>query len=74
MSPSTEEETTWVAEYGLDVTRQRPSGIYAAVLLADNVFARLAATQLGYENEQAALTYRLFNDEDESATWLGQPD
>lgn len=72
MTPFTEQETAWIVDYWLDVTRQRPGGIYAAVLLAEDVFARLAATQLRHENKQAALTYRLFEDEAEAATWLGQ--
>ncbi len=70
MSPFTEQENAWVVNYWLDVTRQRPGGIYAAVLLADDVFARLAATQLRHENKEAALTYRLFDDQQEADTWL----
>lgn len=72
MTPFTEEENAWVVDYWLDVTRQRPGGIYAAVLLADDVFARLAATQLRHENKQAALTYRLFDEEIAAAAWLRQ--
>ena len=72
MSPFTEQENAWIVDYWLDVTRQRPGGLYAAVLLAEDVFARLAATQLRFENKQAALTYRLFENEAEAAAWLRQ--
>ena len=70
MSPFTEEENAWIIEYWLTVTRQRPGGIYAAVLLANDVFARLAANQLRHENRESALTYRLFEHELEAAAWL----
>jgi hypothetical protein len=72
MSPFTEEETAWVTTYWLDHHRQRPGGIYAAVLLANDVFARLSATQLRHEAKAAALTYRLFEAEAEAAAWLAQ--
>jgi hypothetical protein len=70
MTPFTEQETTWITSYWLDHTRHRSGGIYAAVLLANDVFARLAATQLRHEAKAAALTYRLFEDETAAAAWL----
>jgi hypothetical protein len=72
MSPFTEEESTWVTTYWLAQNRQRPSGVYAAVLLANDVFARLSATQVRHEAKAAALTYRLFDEEAEAASWLLQ--
>ncbi|MVN78105.1 hypothetical protein GO988_17385 [Hymenobacter sp. HMF4947] len=72
MAPFTEEETTWIMTYWLDHNRQRPGGIYAAVLLANDVFARLSATQLRHEAKAAALTYRLFEEEVEATAWLAQ--
>jgi hypothetical protein len=72
MSAFTEEESTWVTTYWLDHNRQRPGGIYAAVLLANDVFARLSATQVRHEAKAAALTYRLFDEEAEAAAWLVQ--
>lgn len=72
MEPFTEQETTWVTEYWLDHNRQRAGGIYAAVLLAENVFARLAATQLRHEAKAAALTYRLFDTTADATAWLRQ--
>jgi hypothetical protein len=72
MAPFSEEETAWVTTYWLDHERQRPGGIYAAVLLANDVFARLAATQVRHEAKAAALTYRLFEQEAEAVAWLLQ--
>jgi hypothetical protein len=71
MTPFTEQENSWIVTYWLNATRQRPGGIYAAVLLANDVFARLAATQLRHENK-AALTYHLFEHEAEATAWLRQ--
>jgi hypothetical protein len=70
MAPFTEQETAWITSYWLDHSRHRPGGIYAAVLLANDVFARLAATQLRHETKAAALTYRLFEHEADAAAWL----
>ena len=72
MEPFTEQETKWVTEYWLAHNRQRVGGIYAAVLLAENVFARLAANQLRHEAQAAALTYRLFDTAADAAAWLQQ--
>jgi hypothetical protein len=72
MTPFTEEESTWLTTYWLDHTRQRPEGIYAAVLLANDVFSRLAATHVRHEAKAAALTYRLFEHEAEAIAWLHQ--
>lgn len=72
MAPFTEEETAWVTGYWLDHTLQRPGALYAAVLLANDVFARLATTQFRHEARVAALTYRLFEHEAEAAAWLRQ--
>ena len=67
MTPFTEQETAWITNYWLDHARHRAGGIYAAVLLANDVFARLAATQLRHEAKAAALTYRLFESEADAA-------
>ncbi|MVN78954.1 hypothetical protein GO988_21705 [Hymenobacter sp. HMF4947] len=72
MVPFTDEERAWVTAYWLDLTRLRPGALYAAVLLANDVFARLSATQLRYDNKEAALTYRLFENRTEAVAWLRQ--
>lgn len=70
MAPFTEEESTWIVNYWLDATRQRPGGIYGAILLANDVFARLSMDQVMHEAKASALTYRLFDSEEKAATWL----
>jgi hypothetical protein len=72
MSPFTPEESQWILEYWLDPANQRAQGVYAAVLLAEDVFARLAASQLMQDAKAAALTYHLFDNEPAAAAWLRQ--
>jgi hypothetical protein len=70
MAPFTPEESQWIVEYWLDTRHQRTGGIYGAVLLAHDVFARLSMNQVMHEAQAAAMTYRLFEDEAEAAAWL----
>lgn len=72
MAPFTEQESAWIVDYWLDHTRQRPGGIYGAVILANDVFARLAMNQMVHEAQAAALTYRLFDSEEKATAWLRQ--
>ncbi len=72
MAPFTEEESTWIVDYWLDATRQRPGGIYGAVILANDVFARLSMDQVMHEAKASALTYRLFDNEANAVAWLRQ--
>ena len=71
--------------HGLRGRAARPAGLvaalvgpavaaYTAVLLADNVFARLASNQLRQEARLAGITYRLFDhtEADAATAWLGQ--
>jgi hypothetical protein len=70
MAPFTPEESRWIVEYWLDTRHQRPGGIYGAVLLAHDVFARLSMNQVMHEAQAAAMTYRLFEDEAQATAWL----
>ncbi|MDQ2771461.1 MAG: hypothetical protein M3Y54_13295 [Bacteroidota bacterium] len=70
MAPFTDEETAWIVDYWLDGSRQRPGGIYGAVLLANDVFARLSMAQVMHEAKASALTYRLFDSEASAVAWL----
>jgi hypothetical protein len=70
MAPFTEQERAWIVEYWLDARLQRPGGIYGAVLLAHDVFARLSMNQVMHDAQASSLTYRLFEDEAEAAAWL----
>lgn len=69
MAPFTEEERLWIVDYWL--TRSTvDSQIYGAVLVPQDVFARLSVSQMISEAREAALTYRLFDNEVEAASWL----
>jgi hypothetical protein len=70
MSPFTEEESSWIVNYWLDATRQRPGGLYGAIILAHDVFARLSMSQVIHESSASTLTYRLFDSEDNAVAWL----
>ena len=72
MSPFTPEESKWIVEYWLDGSRQRPGGLYGAVILANDVFARLATDQVMHDAQASALTYRLFDSEEKAVAWLKQ--
>jgi hypothetical protein len=72
MVPFTEEESKWIVEYWLDGPQQRAGGLYGAILVAHDVFARLSMSQIMHEAQAASLTYRLFEHEKEAATWLRQ--
>jgi hypothetical protein len=69
MAPFTEEERVWIVDYWMN----RASGgnqMYGAVLVPRDVFARLSVSQMMSEAREAALTYRLFEDEISAAAWL----
>jgi hypothetical protein len=72
MAPFTAEESKWIVEYWLDPANQQPQGLYAAVLLAEDVFARLATTQLIHDAKAATLTYHFFENELAASAWLRQ--
>jgi hypothetical protein len=72
MSPLTAEEGEWIVEYWLDTSRHSQEGIYGAVILANDVFARLAMSQVVNEMKAAALTYRMFDNEAQAEAWLLQ--
>lgn len=70
MAPFTDEESAWIVDYWLDSSRHGPDGIYGAVLLAHDVFARLSNVQVMHDAKAAALTYRLFDTEEAAVAWL----
>ncbi|SFQ79157.1 hypothetical protein [Hymenobacter arizonensis] len=72
MAPFTAEESAWIVDYWLDAAYQRPGGLYGAVVLAHDVFARLSMDQVMHEARASALTYRLFENEENAAAWLRQ--
>lgn len=46
--------------------------MYGAVLVPDDVFARLSVNNVMHEAQAAALTYRMFTTEDEARAWLAR--
>jgi hypothetical protein len=74
MMPFSEEERAWVNTYWQAHLDQHNHGLHAAVLMAQDVFARLAASQQRLEHQAAALniTYHLFEAEAEALAWLRQ--
>jgi hypothetical protein len=72
MAPFTEEESAWIVSYWLDNTRQSSGNIYGAILLAQDVFARLTMDQVMHEAQASVLTYRNFDDEGKAVAWLRQ--
>lgn len=71
MAPYTEDERTWIVKYWLTRTAEERQ-LYGAVLVPQDVFARLSVSQVMAEAREAALTYRLFENEFAAASWLRQ--
>ncbi|UYZ59729.1 hypothetical protein [Hymenobacter latericus] len=69
MAPFTDEESQWIVGYWLSQERQ-DSTIYGAVLLPNDVFARLSVNNMMHEAKAAALTYRMFDNEPDAIAWL----
>ncbi|MBC8085523.1 MAG: hypothetical protein H7Z21_20175 [Hymenobacter sp.] len=72
MAPFTDEESAWIVDHWLDPSRQGPRGLYGAVLLAHDVFARLSNAQIMHDAKASALTYRVFDTEETAVAWLRQ--
>jgi hypothetical protein len=72
MAPFTEEERTWIRGQWLTVSHALQREMVAAVLLPNDVFARLAVSSLMQDAREGALVYRIFNDAQQAAAWLLQ--
>ena len=72
MAPFTEEERTWIRGQWLTVSHALQREMIAAVLLPDDVFARLGVSSLMQDAREGALIYRIFNDAQAAAAWLRQ--
>lgn len=70
MSPFTPEESKWVTEHWLSAAQHRTNVLYGAVLLPHDVFARLSVSQVMHEAKAAAMTYRLFEEDEAAQRWL----
>ena len=71
MAPFTPIEQTWMSNEWLPKAVHEHGYRHGAVLVAHNVFARLAMTQLVFGTRDLPHTYRTFEDEDEAVAWLG---
>ena len=71
MSPFTPTEQTWMTSEWLPKAVNEHGYRYGAVVVAQNVFARLAMTQLVLGTRHLPHAYRTFEDETEALTWLG---
>lgn len=71
--PFTEEEQAWICGQWLTISHALQREM-VAVLLPDDIFARLAVSSLMQGAREGALVYRVFNDNDAqlAATWLHQ--
>ncbi|MCC3160263.1 hypothetical protein LJ737_23705 [Hymenobacter sp. 15J16-1T3B] len=72
LAPFTDEERTWIKDQWLQVSHALQREMIAAVLLPNDVFARLAMSTLMQGAREGALHYRVFNDALEAAAWLRQ--
>ncbi len=69
MSPFTEQESAYILEHWQVYGLQSPDAIYAAIIVTNNVFARLVASQAQHEAKTSVLTCRLFEHEVAAAAW-----
>jgi hypothetical protein len=72
MAPLSLEENAWLVEFWQAYTQQRPGRIYVAVVHPQDVFARLAVSQLRQNIGVADLAYRSFADEASAIAWLAK--
>ncbi|TGE25402.1 hypothetical protein E5K00_09495 [Hymenobacter aquaticus] len=71
MSPFTDDERAWIKDFWVSRTAAG-STIYGAVILPQDVFARLSLSLVMSEAQESALTYRLFDNEADATQWLAQ--
>lgn len=72
MAAFTEAERNWITENWLTTSASPAQPYYGAVLLAHDVFARLAMNLVMNEARESGLVYRLFEDEAAAVAWLQQ--
>ncbi|HEX8659510.1 MAG TPA: hypothetical protein VF690_18360 [Hymenobacter sp.] len=72
LAPFTPEEAAWIVNHWRDASAQRPGGLYGAVVLAEDVFARLAMGQVAHQANASTMNFRLFETEAQALAWLKQ--
>ena len=73
MAPFTPGEQAWMSSEWLPRAVHEHGYRYGAVVVAQNVFARLAMTQLVMATRELPHTYRTFENEPEATAWLLGP-
>lgn len=72
LAPYTPEEAAWIVDHWRDTAATHPTGLYGAVVMAQDVFARLVMGQMVQQANSAALHFRRFETEAEATAWLKQ--
>jgi hypothetical protein len=72
LSPFTDEERAWISKMWIHNTQSIRHETIAAILLPNDVFARLASNQIMHDAREGTLVYHVFQDEFAAATWLKQ--
>jgi hypothetical protein len=72
MAPFTHEESLWIADYWLYLSKRRLKGLTVAVVQASDVYARLSMNLFLSEAREANLVFRLFEEGSQAAAWLRQ--
>ncbi|TGE06362.1 hypothetical protein [Hymenobacter fodinae] len=70
MAQFTQEERLWIRDTWLTGPQAVSHKVLAAVLLPEDVFARLSMKLVMNETQEGMLVYHIFGNEQEAATWL----
>ena len=73
MAPYTPSEQDWMTNEWLPRAVSESGYRYGAILVAHNVFARLATNQFMLASRGLPHTYRTFGTEEEAVAWLREP-
>ena len=73
MTPFTEQERAWITDHWLAQSADDGYQLFGAIIIASDVYARLAPAPLADAvRHQSALTYRIFEAEQDATSWLAQ--
>ncbi|GAA3970541.1 hypothetical protein [Hymenobacter antarcticus] len=73
MTPYTEQERAWIADHWLAQSADDGYPLFGAIIIASDVYAHLAPVPtMDAVRHQSALTYRIFEAEQDATNWLAQ--
>ena len=72
LTPYTPEEVAWVVDHWCHAAAEHPGGLFGAVVMAHDVFARLAMGQVVQQANASTMHFRRFETEAEATAWLAQ--